>query len=462
MQVLVLAVQNAVDYAVLGAPPPASRSRAASAARSARPSSGRSSRRRLRSRAAAACSRCARRAGRRRRAAHRRAGGEPAGAGPDRLRERLRERAATRVPRRGRRRRRSGSLLSLRLRERPLRDDRRDQHRASRTRWRRRRSPSSLAEIDRALQRALAGEQRRREFSERVAGARRRRHQPRRRPGRSRASAATASAGTLEMARAVGHPRGADRAGAARAARTRSASRARAQARLTPAGTAMADQLLSARREELRALLADHDAERAPEVQQLLERLCVELCGRAARPRGAPRSGALRRALVALAPLLLALGLVERRMNSTTSATPITIDCSTAMISPAIAWSSSGGEAPDARHGGRSRGRARRARTPAPMPSAPTNSLVERHVDDRPHAAEAHARADRREQVPPVQRAGEQEADVLEHVHAAVADGEVVGGRDVPGPDHADVQRDGEGGVRERPGAALQVVRRRA
>jgi hypothetical protein len=51
------------------------------------------------------------------------------------------------------------------------------------------------------------------------------------------------------------------------------------QARLTPAGTAVADQLLSARREELRALLAGHDAERAPEVQELLERLCVELSG---------------------------------------------------------------------------------------------------------------------------------------------------------------------------------------
>lgn len=54
------------------------------------------------------------------------------------------------------------------------------------------------------------------------------------------------------------------------------------EARLTPAGVAMADQLLSARREELRALLADHSAQRVPEVQQLLEQLCVELSG--ARP----------------------------------------------------------------------------------------------------------------------------------------------------------------------------------
>jgi hypothetical protein len=41
----------------------------------------------------------------------------------------------------------------------------------------------------------------------------------------------------------------------------------------------MADQILSARREELRALLDGDEAEREPEVQQLLERLCVELSG---------------------------------------------------------------------------------------------------------------------------------------------------------------------------------------
>ena len=52
------------------------------------------------------------------------------------------------------------------------------------------------------------------------------------------------------------------------------------EAHLTPSGTAMADQLLSARREELCALLAGQDdAERTPEVQELIERLCVELSG---------------------------------------------------------------------------------------------------------------------------------------------------------------------------------------
>ena len=50
-------------------------------------------------------------------------------------------------------------------------------------------------------------------------------------------------------------------------------------ATLTAAGVSMADQLLSARRDELSALLDDHDTQRLPEVQQLLEQLCVELSG---------------------------------------------------------------------------------------------------------------------------------------------------------------------------------------
>ena len=50
-------------------------------------------------------------------------------------------------------------------------------------------------------------------------------------------------------------------------------------ARLTPAGLAMADQLLSARRDELHAMLADQATQQVPEVHQLLERLCVELSG---------------------------------------------------------------------------------------------------------------------------------------------------------------------------------------
>jgi Mn-dependent DtxR family transcriptional regulator len=50
-------------------------------------------------------------------------------------------------------------------------------------------------------------------------------------------------------------------------------------ARLTPSGLAMADQLLSARRDELRAMLADSATQQVPEVRQLLEQLCVELSG---------------------------------------------------------------------------------------------------------------------------------------------------------------------------------------
>jgi hypothetical protein len=48
---------------------------------------------------------------------------------------------------------------------------------------------------------------------------------------------------------------------------------------LTPTGVAFADQLVSARRDVLRERLADPNAERAPEVQDLLERLSRELVG---------------------------------------------------------------------------------------------------------------------------------------------------------------------------------------
>jgi hypothetical protein len=51
------------------------------------------------------------------------------------------------------------------------------------------------------------------------------------------------------------------------------------EAALTPAGVSMADQLLSARRDELATMLDDHDTQRVPEVQRLLEQLCVELAG---------------------------------------------------------------------------------------------------------------------------------------------------------------------------------------
>ncbi|HXB15446.1 MAG TPA: DHA2 family efflux MFS transporter permease subunit [Solirubrobacteraceae bacterium] len=169
-----------------------------------------------------------------------------------------------------------GFVLSLRLRERPLRttaatsNGLEDSLAAPK-------SPSSLAEIDRALS-VAAGEQRRREFSARMVA----RAGVDISPGAAWALARFSSygvAGTLGMARSIGIPE--ERIGPVQAElRERGLVEGEAeQARLTPAGTAMADQLLSARREELRALLDGNDAERAPEVQQLIEQLCVELSG---------------------------------------------------------------------------------------------------------------------------------------------------------------------------------------
>jgi len=48
---------------------------------------------------------------------------------------------------------------------------------------------------------------------------------------------------------------------------------------LTPTGQAIGDQVIAARREELDASLADESADRRPEVQELLSRLAVELSG---------------------------------------------------------------------------------------------------------------------------------------------------------------------------------------
>ncbi len=170
-----------------------------------------------------------------------------------------------------------GFLLSLRLRERPLRTTAststglEDSLAAPK-------SASSLGEIDRALSIA-AGAERRREFGARMVA----RAGVDISPGAAWALARFSSYGvhgTLELARSVGIAE--DRiAPVQRELRERGlVEREGEQARLTPAGTAMADQLLSARREELRALLdGDDDAQRAPEVQELLERLCVELSG---------------------------------------------------------------------------------------------------------------------------------------------------------------------------------------
>jgi EmrB/QacA subfamily drug resistance transporter len=170
-----------------------------------------------------------------------------------------------------------GFVLSLRLRERPLRSTAAtstglDDSLAAP------KSPSSLAEIDRALSIA-AGAQRRREFGARMVA----RAGLDISPGAAWALARFSSygvAGTLEMARSVGIPE--ERiAPVQQELRERGlVEREGADARLTPAGTAMADQLLSARREELCSLLAgQEDAERTAEVQGLIEQLCVELSG---------------------------------------------------------------------------------------------------------------------------------------------------------------------------------------
>ena len=149
-------------------------------------------------------------------------------------------------------------------------------------RWRRPRAPDSLAEVDRALG-VLVGRERRIAFDASVAeragvdiG-----------PGAVWALARFGSygvSGTLEMARDLEIPE-------ERIAAVQVELRARglmadvdgnggvATAALTPAGVAMADQVLSARREQLRVLLAQQDTDREPEVQALLSKLCIELAG---------------------------------------------------------------------------------------------------------------------------------------------------------------------------------------
>jgi EmrB/QacA subfamily drug resistance transporter len=167
-----------------------------------------------------------------------------------------------------------GFLLSLRLRERPLRatastSDGLDHALAAPT------SPSSLAEIDRALG-TLVSRDRRLAFSARVAA----RAGVDLSPGATWALARFGSYGidgTRTLARAQDVP-------PERIAEVEDELRERGLAEpaggaLTPAGRALADQLLSARRDELHALLADRSAQQEPEVRALLQRLCVELAG---------------------------------------------------------------------------------------------------------------------------------------------------------------------------------------
>ncbi|MCW3034433.1 MAG: hypothetical protein QOK19_505 [Solirubrobacteraceae bacterium] len=169
-----------------------------------------------------------------------------------------------------------GFLLSLLLRERPLRATAatstglEDSLAAPK-------SPSSLAEVDRALG-VLAGSEGRRRIGARIAA-------------RAGVELSPGAVWALVRFNSYGIP------GTTAMARSQQIDDERIEqvkaelherglvtgegelARLTPAGVARADQLASARRDELRAVVADPDAERAPEVQQLLERLCVELAG---------------------------------------------------------------------------------------------------------------------------------------------------------------------------------------
>ncbi len=169
-----------------------------------------------------------------------------------------------------------GFLLSLRLRERPLRatastsqgiDDALAAPK----------SPNSLAEIDRALS-VLVSRERRQAFNERVG---------------ARASVDLSSGAIWALARFGSYGVQGTREMADEQAiedeRIEAVERELRQRglvadaedgpRLTPAGQAMADQVLSARRDELRAMLADDTTHQVPEVHQLLERLCVELAG---------------------------------------------------------------------------------------------------------------------------------------------------------------------------------------
>jgi hypothetical protein len=169
-----------------------------------------------------------------------------------------------------------GFVLSFRLRERPLRataaasQGLEDALAAPR-------SASSVAELDRSLVRLVSREDRVR-FNERVGT----RAGVDLSPGAVWALARFGSygvAGTLAMAREqAAEP---ERIAAVQAELREHGLVADTDtgAVLTPAGVAAADQVLSARRDELRALLADEDAQRVPEVRDLLTRLCVELSG---------------------------------------------------------------------------------------------------------------------------------------------------------------------------------------
>jgi EmrB/QacA subfamily drug resistance transporter len=166
-----------------------------------------------------------------------------------------------------------GFVLSLFLRERPLRATAEASQGLERTLA----APcdgDSLAEIDRALS-LLVGRERRRRFNEHVAE----RAGVDLSPGAAWALSRFATLGvpaTRELAEQMGIE--ASRIADVQGELIEHKLLGRDD-RLTPAGVASADQILSARREELQALLADHGDQREPQVTELLQRMAVELAG---------------------------------------------------------------------------------------------------------------------------------------------------------------------------------------
>ena len=169
-----------------------------------------------------------------------------------------------------------GFLLSLRLRERPLRATASTSHGVDDA-LAAPKSPSSLAELDRALG-VLVSREARRGFNERIAV----RAGADLSPGATWALARFGSYG-IPGTRAMARDRGIEEQRIAEVERELRRHGLVAdqddRATLTATGVAVADRVVSARRDELRALVADHPAQRPPEVQELLEQLCVELCG---------------------------------------------------------------------------------------------------------------------------------------------------------------------------------------
>ena len=95
----------------------------------------------------------------------------------------------------------------------------------------------------------------------------------------------------------------------------------------------------------------------------------------------------------------------------------MTIDCSRAMISPPIDWSV-GGRPKSAAVLVEGVERVRRERQGDAQEA--DEELGAEHVAERPHPGGAASRADRRDQVPPVEPADAEEDDVLEHMHRRV------------------------------------------